>query len=219
MLTFQCLPLFLPSYLFHFPFLFSLSLSLSSSFFVFLPSLFSIYFASFGFLVFVSLLLCLVSLLLFHIYIYIKILILKVLPSILSVFCFLSCFVFQIPFPYLCSFLIVSCVFCSTLMFFLAGLAIRNANRRDPRELFRGFARIDSQKNIYFHNVRAIRANRLKPAIRNFKPPQSAIRKKKGVQFGRPETIRENQAIRANLRIDSRESGHLRCSCFDKRAR
>ena len=37
--------------------------------------------------------------------------------------------------------------------------------------------------------------------------PWSAIRKQ-GVQFGNPETIRENQAIRANLRIDSRESGH-----------
>ena len=70
------------------------------------------------------------------------------------------------------------------------------------------FARIDSQKNPYFHNVRAIRANRLKPAIRNFWPSRSAIRKK-GVRFGDPETIRENQAIRANLRIDSRESGHL----------
>ena len=30
------------------------------------------------------------------------------------------------------------------------------------------------------------------------------------VQFGNPETSRENQAIRANLRIDSREPGHLR---------
>ena len=30
------------------------------------------------------------------------------------------------------------------------------------------FARIDSQKNPYFHHVRAIRANRLEPAIRNF---------------------------------------------------
>ena len=34
---------------------------------------------------------------------------------------------------------------------------IRNANR---------FTRIASQKNTYFHDVRAIRANRLKPAIR-----------------------------------------------------
>ena len=38
--------------------------------------------------------------------------------------------------------------------------------------------------------------------------PARAIRKK-GVRLGNPETIRENQAIRANLRIDSRESGHL----------
>ena len=29
------------------------------------------------------------------------------------------------------------------------------------------------------------------------------------VQFGNPETIRENQVIRADLRFDSRESGHL----------
>ena len=71
------------------------------------------------------------------------------------------------------------------------------------------FARIDSLKKTYFHNVRAIRANRLKPAIHYFWPPQSAIRKK-GVQFGNPEAIRENQAIHANLQIDSRESGHLR---------
>ena len=28
--------------------------------------------------------------------------------------------------------------------------------------------------------------------------------------FENPETIRENQTIRANLRIDSRDSGHLR---------
>ena len=34
--------------------------------------------------------------------------------------------------------------------------------------------------------------------------PQSAIRRE-GVQFGKPETIRENQVIHANLRIDSRE--------------
>ena len=37
--------------------------------------------------------------------------------------------------------------------------------------------------------------------------PRSAIRKN-GVQFGNSEPIRENQAIRANLRIDLRESGH-----------
>ena len=33
---------------------------------------------------------------------------------------------------------------------------------------------------------------------------------KKGVQVGNPEMIRAIQAIRANLRIDSCESGHLR---------
>ena len=39
--------------------------------------------------------------------------------------------------------------------------------------------------------------------------PRNAIRKtKKGVQFGNPE------AIRANLRIDSRESGHLSYSLY-----
>ena len=56
--------------------------------------------------------------------------------------------------------------------------------------------------------MRAIRANRLKPAIRRFWPPE-ARSAKTGVQFGNAKTIRENQAIRANLRIDSRESGHL----------
>ena len=77
---------------------------------------------------------------------------------------------------------------------------IRNANRDDLRESMRANRFAEN----YFHNVRAIRANRLKPAIRNFLAPRSVIRKK-GVQFGNPETIRENQAIRA----DSRESGHL----------
>ena len=42
-----------------------------------------------------------------------------------------------------------------------------------------------------------------------FSPAKRDSQKKAGVQLGRPETIRENQAIRANLRIDSRESGHL----------
>ena len=41
-----------------------------------------------------------------------------------------------------------------------------------------------------------------------FSPPKRDSQK--GVQFGNPKTIRENQAIRANLWIDSRESGHLR---------
>ena len=34
--------------------------------------------------------------------------------------------------------------------------------------------------------------------------------RKKGVQFGNPQAIRKHRAIRAHLRIDSRESGHLR---------
>ena len=63
------------------------------------------------------------------------------------------------------------------------------------------FARVDSQKNprAYFHNVRAIRANCLKPAIRKFLAPQSAIRKK------------------GLMRIDSRESGHLRSEKVSQR--
>ena len=145
---------------------------------------------------------------------------------------------------------------------FATWIAATRANR---------FARIDSEENPYFHNVRPVRANRLKPAIRNFEPPRSAIRTK-GVQIANPffwnslfffpckdflvfssifpfffsvilgvrlgykilffsvvflaffkktrkgrtgpETIRENQAIRANLRIDSRESGHLSSKPF-----
>ena len=59
--------------------------------------------------------------------------------------------------------------------------------------------------------------SRLKPAIRTCLAPRNTIRNK-GVRFGNPETIRVNQKIlvnqeiRANLRIDSRESGHLRLS-------
>ena len=66
------------------------------------------------------------------------------------------------------------------------------------------FVRIDSYKNLYFHDVRAIRSNRLKPAIRNFLAPRTTIRKKR-VRFGNPETICANQAIRANRFA----SGHL----------
>ena len=97
----------------------------------------------------------------------------------------------------------------------LDGLVIRNESRR--------FARIGSQANpppSHFHNVRAIRANRLKPAICN--SWCSATRKLKVVQFGNPALIRANQEVRANLQIDTRESGHLspisfafvRWSCF-----
>ena len=83
--------------------------------------------------------------------------------------------------------------------------AIRNANRPDSCEFIRA-NRFAGKPN--FHTVWAIRANRLKPAIRNFFSPRTAIRKR-AVQFGDPETIRKNQPIRANLPIDARESGHL----------
>ena len=49
-----------------------------------------------------------------------------------------------------------------------------------------------------FHNVRAIRANRLKSAVRNFfaapkrDPPKSL---RGSVYIGKPETIRANRAI------------------------
>ena len=59
----------------------------------------------------------------------------------------------------------------------------------------------------FLTRIGAICANRGEPAIRNLKPPEARFAK--GVQFGKPETIRENLAIRANLRIDSHESGHL----------
>ena len=42
-----------------------------------------------------------------------------------------------------------------------------------------------------------------------FGPPKRDSAEKR-VQFGNTDTIRENQVIRTNLRIDSRESGHLR---------
>ena len=47
------------------------------------------------------------------------------------------------------------------------------------------FARIDSQKSPYFHNVPAIRANRLKTAIRNFLPLKARFAKK-GFRLGTP---------------------------------
>ena len=72
------------------------------------------------------------------------------------------------------------------------------------------FARIDLQRKKQLFYARAIRTNRLKPAIRSsFFAPQSAIRKA-GVHFGHPETIRRDRVMCANLRIDSRESGHPR---------
>ena len=64
------------------------------------------------------------------------------------------------------------------------------------------------KKKNYFHNARAIRANHLKPAVHNFYLPEARFAKE-GVQFGNPETIRENQAISVNLGINSRESDHV----------
>ena len=75
----------------------------------------------------------------------------------------------------------------------LDGPAICNANRGDSRESIR--KKCDSSESP-------------ENCDSQFFVPRSAIRKK-GIQFGNPETIRKNQAIRANLRIDSRESGHL----------
>ena len=74
----------------------------------------------------------------------------------------------------------------------LDGPVIRNANRGDSRELIRQnrFA-----ERPYFHNFRAIRANRLKPAIRNFLGSETRFTEKKGVEFGNPEMIRANRAI------------------------
>ena len=59
------------------------------------------------------------------------------------------------------------------------------------------FARIDSQKNPYFHNVRPIRANHLKPAIRNFQSPKARF-SKKGFSSG---TLTRFARIRRFLRI------------------
>ena len=82
------------------------------------------------------------------------------------------------------------------------GLEAHKIEEEKKKKNTNRFARIDSQKRPYSHDVRAIRANRLKPAIRNVYPQRSAIRRKR-VQFGNTETIR------ANLRIDLRGSGHL----------
>ena len=64
------------------------------------------------------------------------------------------------------------------------------------------------KKTIFVTFTRFARiASNLRFAI--FQVPQSAIRKK-GVQFGNPQAIRAHQAIRANLQINLRESGHLK---------
>ena len=85
----------------------------------------------------------------------------------------------------------------------LDGPAIRSANQGDSREsirrkmpiliMFERFARIAS--SLRFATL----------------VPRNAIRKK-GIQFGNPETTRANQVICANLRIDSRKlSEQLPC--------
>ena len=61
------------------------------------------------------------------------------------------------------------------------------------------FARIHSQKNPYSRNVQAIRANRLKPAIRVALVPRNVIRKKGG-------SVQERSGAREVP--DSRESAN-----------
>ena len=74
--------------------------------------------------------------------------------------------------------------------------AVRNANWGGSQK----------KKNIFITcKLFARIASNLRFAI--FRPLKHDSQK--GVQFRNPETIRENQAIRANLQIDSRESGHL----------
>ena len=75
------------------------------------------------------------------------------------------------------------------------------------------FARTDSRESICRKTPIFITCERFAQIASKLRfsicsPPKRDSRKK-GVQFGNPETIRENQAMRANLRIDSRESGHL----------
>ena len=74
------------------------------------------------------------------------------------------------------------------------------------------FAGMDSQKkNPLFITCERFARIASNPRFANFSPPKTrkCDSHKKGVQFGNPDTIRKNQAIRANLRIDWRESGHL----------
>ena len=69
-----------------------------------------------------------------------------------------------------------------------------------------GDSQRESTKKIIVCNRSARIASNLRFAI--FSPPKRGSQKK-GAQFGNPEMNRANQAIRANLRIDSSESGHL----------
>ena len=99
--------------------------------------------------------------------------------------------------------------FCLTFgVIFRGGSKLPFFGLRWPGDSQRESIRRKNKKKTYFHKVRAIRANRLKSAIRKIFVPRNVTRKK-GVHFGNPQTIRANQPIRENLRIDSRESGHL----------
>ena len=94
-------------------------------------------------------------------------------------------------------------------MLLLDGPAIRNANRGDSRESIHTNR---FTENPLFSECASDSREWHQTCDSQVLAPRSAIRKKKGVLFGNPETvIRKNQAIRANLQIDSRESGHLRC--------
>ena len=73
----------------------------------------------------------------------------------------------------------------------LDGLAIRNANRGDSRESIRRKPRIFIMIERFARIASNLRFAVFSPSKRD---SQNAVR----VQFGNPETIRENQAIRAN---------------------
>ena len=70
--------------------------------------------------------------------------------------------------------------------------------------------RFAEEKNIFITCEQFARiASNLRFA--SFSPPKRNSQKKGLIQFGDPETIRENQALHANLRIDLHEAGHLSC--------
>ena len=76
----------------------------------------------------------------------------------------------------------------------LCGPVIRNATRGDSRGSIR------RKTPSYFMTCERFAQIASNLRFASFLAPRSAIRKKR---------VRENQAIRTNLRIDSRESGHL----------
>ena len=99
----------------------SLSISISRSFLSFFLLVFLFCFLSAPWF---SLFLSFSSLLLFHARSSIKTLNCNCFSSIFSFFGFLSCFFFPIPFSYLCMFLILSYVFCSTSMFLVENIKV-----------------------------------------------------------------------------------------------